>query len=87
MKERSMKRGKCIFLIILLAFSIPYTYGGCVVVYSSGDIDRNDAIVYAEHSDRFSGRTSPAAITTMNADDLAAGAFIGGADKQRTDTL
>ena len=36
-----MKRCIRILLIILLAFSMPYTYGGCVVVYSSGGIDRD----------------------------------------------
>ena len=78
MKKRSMKRCKGNLLIFLLAISIPYTYGGCVVVYSSGNVNRAPARVDNENQDRFSGRTLEAAITPLNANDLAAGAFIGG---------
>ena len=36
-----MKSGKFILLTLMLIFSLPYLYGGCVVVFSSGDTNRD----------------------------------------------
>ena len=60
-------------LIILLAFSLPYMYGGCVVVYSSDGFDRNQDQKDDESSQGYAGLTTQAAITQMNAEALAAG--------------
>ena len=72
-----MKRCIRIILIILLAFSMPYTYGGCVVVYSSGDIDHEEEKTVDETTGGFIGVASQAAITPMNAEALTLGALAG----------
>jgi hypothetical protein len=73
-----MKNDKFIILIILFAFLLPCTYGGCVVVFSSGDLDQDKENIDDDSSGRFKGITSQAEITPMNAEALAAGAFAGG---------
>ena len=67
-----------ILLVILLAFSMPYTYGGCVFIYSSGDVDPHKENVDGETTEGFVGVASQAAITQMNAEALSLGAFAGG---------
>jgi hypothetical protein len=73
-----MKRNKFVILIILFAFLLPCTYGGCVVVFSSGDLDEDKDNIDDGSSDGFKGITSQAVITPINAEALAAGAFAGG---------
>ena len=73
-----MRNLKFIILIILLAFTLPYTYGGCVLVFSSGDTEIDKDQVDDEHSGGFIGNSSQAAITSTNAESLAGGAFAGG---------
>ena len=72
-----MKNRKLIILIVLLAFSLPFMYGGCVVVFTSGDIDNDRDKTEDETTVGFRGVTSQAAITQTNAEALATGAFAG----------
>lgn len=73
-----MKNLKFIIIIILLASALPYIYGGCVVIYSSGDVNRDKTQTDDQTTIGFSGTTLQAAITPSNAESLAAGAFAGG---------
>jgi hypothetical protein len=73
-----MKNLKFIIFIILLAFTLPYMYGGCVVVYSSGDFNNDKEQKDDETTIGFSGTTLKAEITPQNAESLAAGALAGG---------
>ena len=82
-----MKNFKFMILIILLAFSLPYMYGGCVVVYSSDGFDRNQDQKDDESSQGYAGLTTQAAITQMNAEALAAGAFAGGQSSVASQSL
>ena len=66
-----------IFFIILM-LSLPYTYGGCVLVFSSGDVKREKDPENDESPTVFDGSTSPAVIDSTNAKDLSGGAFAGG---------
>jgi len=56
---------------MLLAFSLPYTYGGCSGGGGGGGSDGDAGFVY-------SGLTSPAALTDSNAEDVSGGAFGAG---------
>jgi hypothetical protein len=73
-----MNRSKFILFFIILAMSIPYTYGGCVLVFTTGDIEREKDPDGSDTSIDFAGRTSQAAIDSTNAKDLSGGAFAGG---------
>jgi hypothetical protein len=74
-----MNNFRFVILIILFAFSLPCMYGGCVVIYSSGDFEsQTEQPQEDESSGGFEGLTSQAAITPANAESLAAGAFAGG---------
>jgi hypothetical protein len=73
-----MKNLKFIIFIILLAFALPYMYGGCVVIYSSGDFNNDKEQADDETAIGFSGTTLQAAIKPQNAESLAAGALAGG---------
>ena len=73
-----MNRNKFIILSIILALSIPYIYGGCVLVFKSGDIEKEKDPDNKETSTVFAGRTSQAIIDSINASDLSGGAFAGG---------
>ena len=73
-----MNRCKFIILIIILVLSIPYTYGGCVLVFTSGDIERERDPEDSDTSTDFAGRTSQAVIDSTNATDLSGGALAGG---------
>ena len=79
-----MNRTKFIILFIILVLSIPYTYGGCVLVFTSGDIDRQKDPDNNDTSPDFDGRTSQAVIDSTNATDLAGGAFAGGVPRIET---
>ena len=73
-----MKRKKYIILFALLVFSLPYIYGGCVVVFSSRsfnrDIEKNES-TSAPDSTR---NSFVAVINAASAEELAGGAFAGG---------
>ena len=73
-----MKNFKFIILTILLAFALPYIYGGCVVIYSSGDVNNDKEQTDDQTTIGFTGSTLQAEITPLNAESLAAGAFAGG---------
>jgi len=73
-----MKNINFIILIILFAFSFPYIYGGCVVIYSSGGFDDIQDQQDDKASQDYDGRTAQAAITQSNAEALSVGAFAGG---------
>jgi hypothetical protein len=73
-----MNRSKFILFFIILAMSIPYTYGGCVLVFTTGDIEREKDPDGSDTSTDFAGRTSQAVIGSTNAKDLSGGAFAGG---------
>jgi len=73
-----MKNFKFFVLIILLAFTLPYMYGGCVLIYSSGGFDDIQDPKDDTASQDYDGSTSKAAITRENAPALAVGAFAGG---------
>lgn len=82
-----MKNAKVFVWIILLVISLPFMYGGCVVVYSSGDLNRDEETNNDETSGGFAGTTVQAAITQTNAEALAAGAFAGGLTSGATNSL
>jgi hypothetical protein len=73
-----MNRRKYTILFIILMLSLPYTYGGCVLVFSSGDIDKENDPKDDESPTVFAGSTSPAVIDSTNAKNLSGGAFAGG---------
>lgn len=79
-----MKNYKFLILIILFAFSLPCMYGGCVVIYSSGGFDGIQDQKDDKASQDYDGLTSQAAITQLNAEALAAGAFAGGLSNNST---
>ena len=65
-------------LFIILMLSLPYTYGGCVLVFSSGDVKSENDPEDDESPTVFTGSIWPAVIDSTNAEDLSAGAFAGG---------
>ena len=73
-----MNHNKSIIFLIILVLSIPYTYGGCVLVFTSGDIEGEKDPEDSETPTVFAGRTSQAVIDSTNAKDLSGGAFAGG---------
>ena len=73
-----MNRSKFIIFFIILVLSLPYTYGGCVLVFTTGDIEREKDPDGNDTSTDFAGRTSQAVIDSTNAKDLSGGAFAGG---------
>jgi hypothetical protein len=73
-----MNRFKFITLFIFLVLSLPFTYGGCVLVFSSGDIAREKDPDYSDTSTDFAGRTTQAVIDSTNAKNLSGGAFAAG---------
>ena len=66
-----MKIHRFITLAILLLFSLPYIYGGCVFIYSSGDLDEDEDNTDRDTSSGFIGISSIAVIDSMNAEKLA----------------
>ena len=73
-----MKIPKFKILFLLLVFLLPYIYGGCVVVYSSGSSTSGEKIRKEESSGGFIGIISKASINSENAGRLAGGAIAGG---------
>jgi hypothetical protein len=73
-----MNRSKFIIFFIILAMSLPFTYGGCVLVFTTGDIEREKDPEGGDTSTDFAGKTSQAAINSTNAKGLSGGAFAGG---------
>ena len=74
-----MKSGKFLFHIILMIFTLPFIYGGCVVIFSSGEIHRDKQQSQVDTNIGFIGISSQAAINSTNAENLVSSAFIGGA--------
>ena len=72
-----MRSYKFSVLLILLVITLPFTYGGCFVAFSSGDLNR-DKEKDDDSSGGFLGITSRATIKPENAGSLTAGAFAGG---------
>jgi hypothetical protein len=72
-----MNNSKFIIISILLIFLLPFTYGGCFVVFSSGDTIRRPEDD-GTSSDGFVGIISQATIGSENAVQLTAGALTGG---------
>ena len=72
-----MNRRKYTILLIILILSIPHTYGGCVFVFSTGDIDKKNDPKDDDSSTVFVGSTSQAVIDSTNAKDLSAGGVAG----------
>ena len=73
-----MERIKFIFLFTVLVLSLPYTYGGCVLVLTSGDVDREEVPAAIDSKTDFAGRTTQAVIDSTNAKNLSGGAFAAG---------
>jgi hypothetical protein len=73
-----MNRSKFIIFFIILVLSLPCTYGGCVLVFTTGDIEREKDLENSDTSTDFAGRTAQAVIDSANAADLSGGAFAGG---------
>jgi len=73
-----MNRNKLIIFFIILAMSLPFTYGGCVLVFTTGDIEREKDPEGGDTSPDFAGKTSQAYINSTNAKGLSGGAFAGG---------
>ena len=73
-----MNRRKLIIFLIILAMSLPFTYGGCVLVFTSGDIDREKDPDEIDTETAFAGRTTQAVIDSANAKNLSGGAFAAG---------
>ena len=73
-----MNRSKFIILLIILLLSLPYTYGGCVLVFTTGDIEKDKDPQVNDTSPDFDGRTTQAVIDSANATGLSGGAFAGG---------
>jgi hypothetical protein len=81
-----MKRKKYIILFALLVFSLPYIYGGCVVVFSSGSVNRDIRKKESDSSTVLTGNTSAAVINAESAEELAGGAFAGGLIRGATES-
>jgi hypothetical protein len=62
----------------VFVFLLPYTYGGCVFIFSSGGSDKDEEKIGDTSSGGFIGITSQAEISSENAEELTAGAFAGG---------
>lgn len=73
-----MNRRKYTIFLLILVLSLPYTYGGCVLVFSSGDVKSKNDPEDNESPNVFDGNPSPAVIDSTNAKDLSGGAFAGG---------
>jgi hypothetical protein len=73
-----MNRTIPIILFVILALSLPFSYGGCVLVFTTGDVKKEKNPDVGEPSTDFGGSTSPAIIDSANALDLSDGAFAGG---------
>jgi hypothetical protein len=65
-----MKKSRLLILSMLLAFTLPYTYGGCSGGGGSGGGD-NSSLTYT-------GETTAAAIDDENAEDISGGALGAG---------
>ena len=77
-----MKSGIFILFTLMLIFSLPYLYGGCVVVFSSGDTSRDKNQIVDDSVDDssvgFIGVASQAVVNAANAENLSGGALAGG---------
>lgn len=72
---------RSLLMIVWLAVTLPFAYGGCVLVFRSGDFnDRPEKEQFddADSSIRFVGATNQAVIDAITAVDLAGGALAAG---------
>ena len=68
-----MRTNKLSVFLILLIITLPFTYGDCFVVFSSGDLDRDKEKGGDDSSGSFIGITSQATITSANLNILISG--------------
>ncbi len=80
-----MNRIKHVIFFVILAFALPFSYGGCVLVFTTGDIEKKPDPDTTDSSTDFSGRNDPAVIDSANANDLAEGALSGGITRFKTE--
>lgn len=71
-----MKITRLLIPCILLVFSLPYIYGGCVVIYSSGSLDKEKED--KDTSIGFIATSTQATISPSNADLIVGSALAGG---------
>lgn len=76
-----MSRIRTLLIVVWLAAMLPFTYGGCVLVFKSGDFDDTpdqEHLDDRDSSSRFVGVASQAVIDASSAADLAGGALAAG---------
>jgi hypothetical protein len=76
-----MSRMRSLLIIVWLAVTLPFTYGGCIVVFQSGNVNQQPDKQQSNDGDpsfRFVGATSQAVIDPATAVDLAGGALAAG---------
>jgi hypothetical protein len=81
-----MNRIKHFIFFVILAFALPFSYGGCVLVFTTGDIEKKPPPDTADSSTDYSGRNDLAVIDSTNADDLTEGALSGGITRFKTES-
>lgn len=79
-----MNRRYFIILVLILGLSLPFTYGGCVFVFSTNNIDREKDPDDDDTPSVITTQTSRAVITPANAKILSAGALGGGITRIKT---
>jgi hypothetical protein len=76
-----MSKMRSLLIIVWLAVTLPFTYGGCVMVFQSGDVNQQPDKQQSDNGDpsfRFVGATKQAVIDPATAVDLAGGALAAG---------
>jgi hypothetical protein len=81
-----MNRIKHFIFFVILAFALPFSYGGCVLVFTTGDIEKKPHPDTADSSTDYSGRNDPAVLDSTNAGDLTEGALSGGVTRFKTES-
>ena len=81
-----MNRINHIIFFVILAFALPFTYGGCVLVITTGDVEKKPHPDTTDTSTDFAGRNDPAVIDSANASDLTEGALSGGTTRFKTES-
>jgi hypothetical protein len=79
-----MNRINHFIFFVILAFALPFSYGGCVLVFTTGDIEKKPHPDTSDTSTDFAGRNDPAVIDSTNAVDLTEGALSGGITRFKT---
>lgn len=73
-----MKNLKFLILFIFLAFTLPYTYGGCSSGGGGGDGEQDFETDESNSGLTYSGLTTPAEIDQLNAEEISGGALGAG---------